>query len=1063
MKSNKLKFTLSLILVALCLTAVALFAGCGDTETVSEIYITNSDMPRNTYVQGQDLDLSSGALTHVVDGTELTVPLTDADVTVTGYDKSKLGAQTITVTYMELSTTFNVTVIPRMTAEGYETKYFVDDAFDQTKGKLRIAKDDATTFTVNMNDKAVSLVSFDSTTTGERTVTVKYEKSGASYECSFTVNVYGIESVTMKAPSKTSYASHDKEIDFSGGYLTVKSTDTSLSKFVNLDAEGVEIEGFDLSAATKENRETPLSQVITIRYGGSEFTYTISIKYSGISIINDVAEMLSDIDWESDDASVSVEQGDATIEAMTEYYELSNAERALIPKKNVELIVRAAAVYVSQIYKTEFETYNKTIALSNDGGLLLICESYEQTVLDYERLQNEEEKLNVYATILRNILEDFPDVVVAKGVTVKQIVLVVSEELHFFLIDMFKHLIDLYELLEDVPADWTIDDLRAHGDDIRIATMNINSANYVSSGYAYFYSDILADWRTKSDYLDILYAYYVYVEEDEDFILDSMWEKVPLPGLLEDWYGYIVSALSESRYMDSYKDTKAYLHDVTNFMYYHAKAVETAEKIQSSDVELYTKLYEILGCDYILDHYVRTYTYGYLYHCGSMIDSPAFAEVWEKYLALYDIFMTDTLDLTGNDAEFRATLEAFSALSPAELYGFLTSLNFLYDTSRGSVLVTAYSAEEGAELHSVFIDMLCQYCLHVLNDANDPLLTELLTAMENYALLDVKDSAMEDFMTAMSGIVEKYNALSAADRKNFDEYLGTAYTKYLAIYNVCKESTTPSTGDKEAAFNEFYDLITKFYTVYNYMQEADEETNTDGLYGLMIALYERAKIVYDEIVNYGVDGHGEILTALYAKMYTVNGTEMTLDNAFFGVRAHVINYMFNTLYKVTDSEGNETTHVAWDVYSPTNAKNIFAASAYFMYASFDAEYPMPDKATMLELVNKILALYGDTEALNIFCAFNGDTYYYKTLRSILDTNLSENAKEIGEKLIDAEIAYISYVFTKEEAQLETFKTNMAEVKEAYSTAVTDADAEYLETLYNFYLEVYEGLDDEAAE
>jgi hypothetical protein len=228
--------------------------------------------------------------------------------------------------------------------------------------------------------------------------------------------------------------------------------------------------------------------------------------------------------------------------------------------------------------------------------------------------------------------------------------------------------------------------------------MNISSATYVNNGYGYFYTDILSGWREKDDYFDILYSYFVFVEEDEDFILNSMWEKVPLPGIMNDWYNHIVYALSESNFMDAKKDSTAYLYDVTQFMYFHKKAVETDKAIKTSDYALYTELYDILGCEYILDHYVRAYKYGYLYHCGSMIDSPAFAAVWDNYLTLIEIYKTSTLDLTGNDAEFRATLNAFLALSPSELYGFLSSLNFQYDTSRGSVLVTHYSKEEGTEL-----------------------------------------------------------------------------------------------------------------------------------------------------------------------------------------------------------------------------------------------------------------------------------------------------------------------------------------------------------------------------
>ena len=52
-------------------------------------------MPQVLFVQGNELNLSGGKLT--VNGKE--VDLTDKDVQVTGYDKDKLGEQTLTVTY----------------------------------------------------------------------------------------------------------------------------------------------------------------------------------------------------------------------------------------------------------------------------------------------------------------------------------------------------------------------------------------------------------------------------------------------------------------------------------------------------------------------------------------------------------------------------------------------------------------------------------------------------------------------------------------------------------------------------------------------------------------------------------------------------------------------------------------------------------------------------------------------------------------------------------------------------------------------------------------------------
>jgi len=294
MRNNKLIFKL-LLVVMLCILSLATLSGCGGEE-VSELFISTKDAPRATYVAGQELDLSTGKLTYILNGEESDLPLTAEGVSVSGYNKNQLGEQTVTVSYMEMTAEFKVNVIPRIKAESFETKYFIEDEFDKSKGKLVVARDDGTTFSVNMSNDKVSLVSFDSATAGEKEVKVKYSAGSADYECTFKVNVYGIASVTLKTPDKISYQSHDTELDFSGGYLNVKSTEESLSKFVPLTNPNVQVNGFDISQATKEHMETPLKQTITITYGGQTFTYDISITYSGVSLVNDFAKRVITID-----------------------------------------------------------------------------------------------------------------------------------------------------------------------------------------------------------------------------------------------------------------------------------------------------------------------------------------------------------------------------------------------------------------------------------------------------------------------------------------------------------------------------------------------------------------------------------------------------------------------------------------------------------------------------------------------------------------------------------------------------------------------------------------------
>ncbi|MCF0196872.1 MAG: Ig-like domain-containing protein, partial [Bacteroidaceae bacterium] len=79
-------------------------------KTVESIAI-NTMPDKVTYNEGEELDLTGGAITvNYSDATSTTLSMTASGVAVTGYDKTAVGTQTLTVTYCEKTTTFNVTV-----------------------------------------------------------------------------------------------------------------------------------------------------------------------------------------------------------------------------------------------------------------------------------------------------------------------------------------------------------------------------------------------------------------------------------------------------------------------------------------------------------------------------------------------------------------------------------------------------------------------------------------------------------------------------------------------------------------------------------------------------------------------------------------------------------------------------------------------------------------------------------------------------------------------------------------------------------------------------------------
>lgn len=203
-----LLFTGLLLLTVSCNTTGSGNGTGTGTSGDSSVFIGKDNMPQVLFVQGNELNLSGGKLT--VNGKE--VDLTDKDVQVTGYDKDKLGEQTLTVTYKGKSTSLHVTVVPRVqTAEQY--LYFQGESMDAVSLRLKFTRDDGTSFTVKAGDEGLTITGFSSDATqDELTLTASYRKGTDDLSGSFTVSVVSPE-VSFKKPRKTAYGSHETALD----------------------------------------------------------------------------------------------------------------------------------------------------------------------------------------------------------------------------------------------------------------------------------------------------------------------------------------------------------------------------------------------------------------------------------------------------------------------------------------------------------------------------------------------------------------------------------------------------------------------------------------------------------------------------------------------------------------------------------------------------------------------------------------------------------------------------------------------------------------------------------
>ena len=219
--------------------------------------ITVSGPTKTEYEIGDELDLTGLVVTaHYSDGSEVAVE----DYEVSGFDSSTAGEKTITVTYQDKTTTFTVNVkeaAPVVTLESItvsgptKTEYKIGEELDLTG--LVVTAHYSTGDEATVTGYEVS--GFDSSTAGEKTITVTYQGKTAAFKVTVKETekpVVTLESITISGPNKTEYKIGDK-LDLTGLVVIAHYSDGSYQEVTDY-----EVSGFDSTAAGKKT--------ITVRY-----------------------------------------------------------------------------------------------------------------------------------------------------------------------------------------------------------------------------------------------------------------------------------------------------------------------------------------------------------------------------------------------------------------------------------------------------------------------------------------------------------------------------------------------------------------------------------------------------------------------------------------------------------------------------------------------------------------------------------------------------------------------------------------------------------------------------
>ena len=385
--------------------------------TISSISVKTNPTKTNYFV-GEKLDLTGGVIKVTYsDNSTKTYSMKNSGVKVTGFDSSKSGASTLTVTYGGKTTTFTVQIdaveVSNILVGKYPNKivYQQGEELDLTGGTIIKKYNNATTQNIPMTDPTISVSGYDKNLVGVQSITLSIEDKTISLE--IIVNQNSGEGETLTLDSILIYNSPDKlnyhigeELDLTGGKIKAKYLSGSSNviwKTIDMTNNDVTASGF---SSTEEGEKT-----ITISYSDKTATFGVMVskvepKIKKIEVTKKPRKKKYIRYQEELDATggeVTVTYSDNT----TEIVDLNSDEVSLLDFDNST--VGEHQVYV--IYKglettfpiTIFELGDEMDEDDPDGPIQNVTIKHEPEKINY--LQGVD-AFNVSGIVLRVIFED---------------------------------------------------------------------------------------------------------------------------------------------------------------------------------------------------------------------------------------------------------------------------------------------------------------------------------------------------------------------------------------------------------------------------------------------------------------------------------------------------------------------------------------------------------------------------------------------------------------------------------------------------------------------------------
>lgn len=260
-------------------------------KSLSSISVTKKPT-KLEYLEAKDsIDISGGEITLYYDnGTSKTIDMTSS--MISGFDNTKVGSQSITVTYGGKKTTYNVTIkgktLTKMEVSKAPTKLMYakgKDSLDVTGGTIKLYYNNDTSETMNMSPKMIS--GFSNSELGIKTLTVTYLGFTDTYD----IEVTELEKIEiLSLPTNTSFFEETGALDVTGGKLKLYYAN---GKTDVVDMSSAVVTGFDNSVIG--------AQTLTVYYDGKTATYDINIIEKSLTSISLTKSPSKNVYFENED------------------------------------------------------------------------------------------------------------------------------------------------------------------------------------------------------------------------------------------------------------------------------------------------------------------------------------------------------------------------------------------------------------------------------------------------------------------------------------------------------------------------------------------------------------------------------------------------------------------------------------------------------------------------------------------------------------------------------------------------------------------------------------------